>query len=212
MRRLELYLEHGRPSVIAGPGAVIGGAGAVTAGPRAGGVSTRDLVIRTATPADAEALDALIGAHQEEGHLLPRQIEEIRARAAQFVVAESGGAIKACAELVPLSTRMAEVRSLVVASDFRRHGVATRLIEELEVRGRAAGFRSLLALAHDPRFFVQHNFSIVPHVWLSEKIARDCRSCALFRQCGQHAMLLPLTAGTRDTASRLRSRLAAAVA
>jgi amino-acid N-acetyltransferase len=127
-------------------------------------------------------------------------------------VAESAGVIKACAELVPLSARMAEVRSLVVARDVRRHGVATRLIEELEVRGRAAGFHSLLALAHDPRFFVHHNFSIVPHVWLTEKIARDCRSCALFRQCGQHAMLLPLTAGTRNSAARSRPRVAAAVA
>jgi amino-acid N-acetyltransferase len=170
------------------------------------------IVLRAATPDDAPALDALINAHREEGHLLPRQEDEIRARASRFVVAEADGVVKACAELVPLSARMAEVRSLVVSGDLRHHGVATRLVDELEARATAEGFQSLLALAHDPRFFIRHNFSIVPHEWLTEKIARDCSSCALFRQCGQHAMLLPLTAGRHEGATRVRPRLAAAVA
>jgi len=170
------------------------------------------VVLRTATPDDAAALNALINTHREEGHLLPRQEDEIRTRASRFVVAEADGVVKACAELVPLSQRMAEVRSLVVSGDLRHHGVATRLVDELEARATAEGFQSLLALAHDPRFFIRHNFSIVPHEWLSEKIARDCSSCALFRQCGQHAMLLPLTAGRHEGAAPVRLRHAAAVA
>lgn len=168
--------------------------------------------IRTATSADAVAIDALIRAHREEGHLLPRQIDEIRARAERFVVAESDGEVTACAELAPLSPRMAEVRSLVVAPGSRGHGVATQLLAELRHRAVAAGFQSLLALAHDPRFFMRHNFSMVPHEWLSEKIARDCKTCPLFRQCGQHAMLLTLTAGARDGAAQVRPHAAAAVA
>jgi len=164
---------------------------------------------RTATPDDAPVIEALIKAYREEGHLLPRQQDEIRARATRFVVAEVEGEIKACAELVPLSTRMAEVRSLVVAADMRRHGLATHLVDELRGRAIADGFRSLLALAHDPKFFMRQNFSLVPHEWLSEKIARDCSSCALFRQCGQHAMLLPLLTTRRESASPARLRAAA---
>lgn len=164
---------------------------------------------RTATPDDAPVIEALINAYREEGHLLPRQQDEIRARAARFVVAEADGEIKACAELVPLSTRMAEVRSLVVAADMRRHGLATHLVDELRRRAIADGFRSLLALAHDPKFFMRHNFSIVPHEWLSEKIARDCSHCVLFRQCEQHAMLLPLLTTRHEGASPVRLRAAA---
>lgn len=168
--------------------------------------------LRTATPSDAEAIDALIDAHREEGHLLPRQVDEIRARASRFVVAEVDGQIKACAELVPLSKGLAEVRSLVVAADARHHGVAARLVGELRSRARAEGFQSLLALAHDPRFFMRYNFSIVPHEWLSEKIARDCRGCALFRRCGQHAMLAPLAVRDRGEATKLTQHRATAVA
>lgn len=169
-------------------------------------------VLRAATPDDASTINALINAHRDEGHLLPRQEDEIRARAPRFVVAEVDGVVKACAELVPLSRQMAEVRSLVVSGDLRRHGVATCLVDALRERAQAEGFQSLLALAHDPRFFVRHNFSIVPHEWLPEKIARDCSSCALFRHCGQHALLLPLTAGRDTRPAQVRLRDAAAVA
>ena len=38
-------------------------------------------------------------------------------------------------------------------------------------------------------------FTIVPHMWVPEKIERDCRSCAQFRKCGQYAVTLPLRSG-----------------
>ena len=35
-------------------------------------------------------------------------------------------------------------------------------------------------------------FSIVPHLWLPEKIFTDCVKCPSFQRCGQYAMMLPL--------------------
>jgi amino-acid N-acetyltransferase len=152
-----------------------------------------DLTIRQATAADAEALDTLIRAHQGEGHLLPRTLDELRRHADRFVVCEVGGDITACAELAPLSKKVAEVRSLVVSRDFRRVGLAARMVDELRTRAIAIGFETLCAFTHDARFFVRQNFSIVPHLWVPEKIAADCVGCPLFRNCGQYAMVLPLT-------------------
>jgi amino-acid N-acetyltransferase len=160
---------------------------------------------------DAAAIDRLIAAHATEGHLLPRQLDELRLRAPNFVVAEVDGEIRACAELVPLSKRTAEVRSLVVAPELRRHGVATRLVAELRDRALAQGVASIVALVHDPRFFIRHGFSIVPHEWLPEKIARDCHQCPLFRRCGQYAMLLSLHTRRREVEPP-RQPTAAAVA
>jgi amino-acid N-acetyltransferase len=151
-----------------------------------------DFEIRTGRTADAAALHALICRHQAEGHLLPRDFADVERHAAQFVVCEADGAIQACAELAPLSASVAEVRSLVVSSDFRRVGVAARLVGEVRRRAEAAGFNTLCAFTHDARFFVRQNFSIVPHLWLPEKVAKDCVDCALFRQCSQYAMVLPL--------------------
>ena len=155
-------------------------------------VRSRSVTIRRGTAADAEALYRLIRDHQAEGHLLPRHLDEIRRRASRFVVGESDGEMQACAELTSLSGNVAEVRSLVVSRSARGRGLGTRLLKQLRRRAVEDGHETLTAFAHDPRFFIQQGFSLVPHQWVPEKIARDCAACPLFRRCGQHAMVLPL--------------------
>jgi N-acetylglutamate synthase-like GNAT family acetyltransferase len=59
-------------------------------------------------------------------------------------------------------------------------------------RATDLGFEKLCAFTHDPAYFVRRGFSIVPHVWLPEKIVTDCRSCPRFRHCGQYAVMREL--------------------
>ncbi len=148
--------------------------------------------LRPARAEDAPAIHALIEAHLEEGHLLPRSPGELCVRAPRFVVAVLGDRIVACAELAPLSARVAEVRSLVVHADVRHEGLGGQLVEALRRRARLAGFETLCAFTHGPGFFVRLGFTIVPHHWVREKILADCQGCRLFRRCGQHAVMLPL--------------------
>ena len=156
--------------------------------------ATPSASLRSATATDAPALHALIASHLEEGHLLPRALDELTVHASRFVVAvvttKGLDRIVGCAELAPLSGAVAEVRSLVVGRDARGMGLGGRMVDELGRRARGEGFSRLCAFAHDPRFFVGLGFSIVPHTWVPEKIAHDCASCPLFRSCGQYAMQL----------------------
>lgn len=165
------------------------------------------MTLRAAVPADAPALHALVSAHAEEGHLLPRSLGELAVHASRFVVAVqsapqttptlAGETIVGCAELAPLSASVAEVRSLVVGRDARKLGLGLRMVDELGRRARIEGYDGLCAFAHDPKFFVRLGFSIVPHTWVPEKIAHDCSACPLFRACGQYAIVLDLRdAGT----------------
>ena len=149
-------------------------------------------IVRAASDADVDAIHRLVSEHMMEGRLLPRSREEIAVRVARFVVAVDDGRVVGCADLAPLSRRVAEVRSLVVADGVRSCGVGRRLVRELEKRALASGFESLTAFTHTPAYFVQLGFSIVPHTWLPEKIEADCRTCAQFRHCGQYAVMLPL--------------------
>lgn len=165
-----------------------------------------DTILRTASVDDAAAIHALITAHAAEGRLLPRHLDEVRRRSARFVVSEAHGAIHACAELAPLSTSVAEVRSLVVAAPFRQAGLAGRLVSALRERAVGAGFDTLTAFAHDARFFVRQGFSIVPRLWVPEKIATDCHTCPLFLRCEQYAMVLPLTASASRPAADIPGR------
>jgi amino-acid N-acetyltransferase len=130
------------------------------------------ITLRTADPAHARKIHALISANLVEGHLLPRTL----------------------AELAPLSPQVAEVRSLAVDESARHAGVGSQLVEELRQRARREGYDKLCAFTHAPAYFIQMGFSIVPHLWLSEKIFTDCVKCPLFQRCGQFAMVLPLEA------------------
>jgi N-acetylglutamate synthase-like GNAT family acetyltransferase len=168
-----------------------------------------EFTLRRATADDADALHQLISSHLDEGHLLPRSREELSRHASRFVVCDVDGDITACAELAPLSPRTAEVRSLVVSRDFRRVGVAARLVGELQTRARAAGFDTLCAFTHDARFFVRQNFSIVPHTWVPEKISTDCLGCPLFRKCAQYAMVLRLADAQRYSSAPAARRAVA---
>ena len=148
--------------------------------------------LRSAVAGDADTIHALITTHLAEGHLLPRNRGEIAVHAHRFLVACQGDRVVACAELAPLSRDVSEVRSLVVSQDARSLGLGRELIDELVERATVAGFEKLCAFTHAPSYFVQLGFSMVPHVWLPEKIAADCRACAQFRTCGQYAVMLPL--------------------
>lgn len=159
------------------------------------------LQIRAATPDDAPAIHGLITRHLDEGHLLPRQLGEIAVHTSRFVVAVSEGPSEAghdeaqivgCADLAPLSRTVAEIRSLVVSDAARSAGVGRRLIDSLIARASVAEFERVCAFTHAPSYFVRLGFSLVPHDWLPEKIRTDCGACALFRQCGQYAVMLPL--------------------
>lgn len=153
--------------------------------------STRPM-LRTAEIPDARHIHALITANLVEGHLLPRSLDELTVHATRFVVATRGRKIVGCGELAPLSPQVAEVRSLAVDPSARHLGVGRMLVEELRVRARREGYDKLCAFTHAPGYFIPMGFSIVPHLWIPEKIFTDCVKCPLFRQCGQYAMVLPL--------------------
>jgi amino-acid N-acetyltransferase len=162
------------------------------AAPPVHGEACAEYSIRAARESDADAIHRLISEHLAEGRLLPRSRDEIRSRAHRFIVASDDAGIVACADLAPLSRRVAEVRSLVVADEARSRGLCRRLVHELERLALAAGYVTLCAFTHAPGYFVRMGFSVVPHTWLPEKIEADCRACAQFRRCGQYAVMLPL--------------------
>ena len=155
------------------------------------------LSFRNATSADARQLFTLIEAHAAEGHLLTRRLDDLTANAPRFAIAEHGGTIIGCAELAPLSGRVAEIRSLVVDASARGLGIGRALVTDLEACATRADFASLCAFTHDPRFFVRLGFSLVPHAWVPEKIAKDCVGCPQFRHCGQSAVVRRLGQGMR---------------
>jgi len=149
------------------------------------------LTIKRGTEKQGAALHALITANLEEGRLLPRTLEEVTAHADRFTIVTRGRRIVGCAELAPLSAQVAEVRSLAVDQKERGNGVGTMLVDDLRQRALHEGFEKLSAFTHAPGYFSEKGFSIVPHVWVQEKIFTDCVKCEHYRRCSQYAMVAP---------------------
>jgi len=160
------------------------------------------VMLRAAGPSDAAAIHSLVTANLEAGHLLPRTIGDIRDHVARFFVAELDGRVVGCAELARLSTSVAEVRSLVVDEGVRGQKIGSRLVAHLAASGATAGYATLCAFTHNPGHFVRLGFTIVPHIWMPEKIALDCTGCAQFRRCGQYAVRLTLREGVKAAPER----------
>jgi amino-acid N-acetyltransferase len=137
-------------------------------------------------------LHALITANLEEGHLLPRTLDELRVHAERFTIVMRGKKLIGCAELAPLSAQVAEVRSLAVDARERDKGSGSMLVDDLRRRAHEDGYEKLSAFTHAPGYFSQMGFSIVPHLWVPEKVFTDCVKCPMFRRCGQYAMVAPL--------------------
>lgn len=156
-----------------------------------------NVTFRRAQRSDAADIHRLIEENLDAGHLLPRTLADVETHAPRFLVAVSEGTVVACAELAPLSGAVAEVRSLVVAAQSRGRQIGPRLVAELASDAIANGFATLSAFTHDPSHFVKLGFTIVPHVWVPEKIAHDCTACPQFRKCGQYAVTLALRAGVQ---------------
>jgi len=150
------------------------------------------LTIKRAEAAHAQVLHALISANLEEGHLLPRTLDEVEIHAGRFTIVMRGKKVVGCAELAPLSPQVAEVRSLAVDARERQNGIGTMLVEDLRRRAHEDGYDKLSAFTHAPGYFSQMGFSIVPHLWIPEKVFSDCVKCPMFRRCGQYAMVAPL--------------------
>ena len=96
------------------------------------------------------------------------------------------------------------MRSLVVHEAFRGRHIGPELVHRLATDAAARGFSTLCAFTHEPSHFVRLGFSIVPHMWVPEKIAHDCTSCPLFRRCGQYAVTLTLRDGRQRPSAAAR--------
>ena len=71
------------------------------------------------------------------------ELEGMAEAGAAFLLARDRGRPIGCAALRPMSRLVAEVKRVYVQPEMRRAGVARRLMLELEILAREAGFREL---------------------------------------------------------------------
>lgn len=120
--------------------------------------SPESVVIRPARGGDIPALLALIEPYVQQRKLLPRTIDELVLLLPSYFVAETAGKIVGCVALEIYSTKLAELRSLVVAADSQGAGLGTRLVQAAIDRARTEQVLEVMAITSAEEFFQSCGF------------------------------------------------------
>lgn len=138
---------------------------------------------RRARVADADAVHSLIACYAEQGLLLPRTREDVRANIDHFLVLSHGECVVGCVALEPYGAELAEIRSLAVAAEHAGGGRGARLVRFALAVARRRRIAHVFAVTHAPEFFERLGFARVERQSIQEKVKRDCLTCPKQKAC-----------------------------
>jgi N-acetylglutamate synthase-like GNAT family acetyltransferase len=121
------------------------------------------IIVRPARGADIRPLADLIAPFVEQRKLLPRTIDELALLLPNYFVAETpnneaGGKLVGCAALEIYSSKLAELRSLVVTPEYQGHGVGKLLVAACVNRAREERILEVMAITSSEEFFQSCGF------------------------------------------------------
>ncbi len=155
------------------------------------------LIIRPAAESDVPAIAALINGFAAQNLMLPRSEAQVWVALPDFVVAELDGRLAGCGSLIALTSSLAEIRSLAVATEFQGQRIGAQLVAYLLDTARQRGLDQVCALTLRPNFFQNQGFQVVDRWSITPKIWGECVFCAKFHRCDEIAVVLNLSEAER---------------
>lgn len=149
-------------------------------------------IVRAAAITDVPQIHELLDNYARMGNVLPRPFNELYRHLRDFFVVEIDGKIAACAALEIFTENLGEVRSLVVAQEYLKHGFGRQLVERILDEARAIGLKRIMALTYVPEFFHKLGFVTVNKNTLPEKVWGICVKCYKFNNCDEEAVVKDL--------------------
>jgi amino-acid N-acetyltransferase len=148
---------------------------------------------------DARSIHQLIHSFTHDGTLLPRRYAEICANIHTFTIVETNsGQFIGCAALHVYGQHLAEIRSIVVHPETKRHGAGSLLVHALLDQAEAEGIQCVCLFTRIPAFFEHFHFRIAEHQAFRDKVLKDCVHCARRNACDEIAMAIGELPPPRD--------------
>ena len=152
-----------------------------------------ELVVRPAVTNDVAGIQVLLNHYASMGDLLPRTKTDIIEHLEHFRVIEHDEKIIACGSLENFTPELAEIRSLMVASEIKRGGLGRIIVDTLIEMANERKVKRLMALTYVPGFFHKLGFKTVNKDIFPEKIWGICVNCYKFSNCDETAVLREFT-------------------
>lgn len=116
------------------------------------------VTIRRATTADVRAIHALV--REYPGIMLDKATVALYEDVQEFWVAEAAdGRIAGCGALHVMWEDLAEVRTIAVQPQYRKHGIGHQLLTKLLEQARIVGVSRVFVLTFEVEFFRAHGFT-----------------------------------------------------
>jgi amino-acid N-acetyltransferase len=123
------------------------------------------MTVRKATIQDIPDIQQLIFSNQDT--LIKRSEDEIEKIIDHFYVKIADKKIVGCCCLEIYSPKIAEIRSVAVADDYRMHGFGTELVEAAVEEANKHNIMEIMVVTSNPEFFKKLDFTTC----LNEKYA-----------------------------------------
>jgi len=143
---------------------------------------------------DIPAMQAMVLSEVKDGVILNRSEDEVATNIRSYVLAKEDDLIVGYTALHIHSTRVAEIRSLIVDEKYRGQHIGQRMIAFTLEEAKALGVtEEVLVLTYLPLFFDKLGFIEINKESIPEhKIWADCIKCIHFPVCNEVALVYKL--------------------
>ncbi|AXX92637.1 GNAT family N-acetyltransferase [Malaciobacter molluscorum LMG 25693] len=138
-------------------------------------------------------MQTLVKPEVDSGKILLRTEDEMANTIRSYIVVSVDGKMAGFTALHIHSSRLAEVRSLIISKEFRGLKLGKKLVEACIEEGRKYELSQILSLTYEQGFFESIGFRKIEKEDIPEhKIWADCIRCKLFPICEEIAMVYDL--------------------
>ena len=149
-----------------------------------------DIIYKKATLQDVKQMQSLVQPEVQSGIILERSSDEVATNIRSYTLAVDGEKIVGFNALHVHTTALAEVRSLIVAPEYRSKGVGKGLVKSALLEAHTLGLTEVLVLTYHKEFFETLGFVEISKESLPEhKIWADCIKCKHFPVCNEVALI-----------------------
>jgi len=147
-----------------------------------------------ATLSDISDMQAMVQSEVKDGVILERNEDEVATNIRSYVLAKINGQLVGYAALHIHSSRLAEIRSLIVLDAHRGKNIGKKIVQfALEEAKDLNVLEEVLVLTYLPDFFKKMNFVEIAKDTIPEhKIWADCIKCIHFPVCNEISLVYKL--------------------
>ena len=147
-----------------------------------------------ATLLDIPAMQKMVQSEVKDGIILERNADEVATNIRSYVLAKENNKLLGYAALHIHSSRLAEIRSLIVADGNRGKNIGKKIVLFALEEAKSLNIsEEVLVLTYLPDFFRKMNFMEIAKESIPEhKIWTDCIKCIHFPICNEVSLVYKL--------------------